>query len=159
VPRLLRTRIKSPLPFHIPDQAFLGSYTPEGGELPPIFEPQIDPSPADPDVVNLFGSADAGYTILRVGRRHGTCAGGPNDGALCSRHEQCPGGFCPTTCVGDPATECAVDGDCGADGPCGRLFDFAPVPRCPTAARRSCRARSRSRSAPASARTTAPCAR
>jgi hypothetical protein len=50
VPRLLRTRIKSPLPFQAPDQVFFGSYTPGGGKLPPIFEPQFDPLTAITDV-------------------------------------------------------------------------------------------------------------
>jgi hypothetical protein len=58
VPRLVRTRIKPPLPFRVPDQVFVGSFTPEGGKLPPVFEPQTDPT-ADPEVVTLFGSADA----------------------------------------------------------------------------------------------------
>src|SRR5262245_7273112 len=34
VPRLLRTRIKSPVPFELPDQVFLGSFSPEAGRLP-----------------------------------------------------------------------------------------------------------------------------
>src|SRR6185295_6655275 len=49
VPRLIRTRIASPLPFSIPDQVFLGSYTPEGGLLPPVLEPQLDPTVMAPD--------------------------------------------------------------------------------------------------------------
>ena len=49
----------SPLPFQVPDQVFLGSFTPEGGLLPPILEPQLDPTVADPDVFTLFGSVDA----------------------------------------------------------------------------------------------------
>ena len=76
MPRLLRTRFLSPLPFSIPDAVFAGSFTPEGGKLPPIFEPQIDPNVSNPDVVSLFGSVDAPYTILRLGRRFGTCQGG-----------------------------------------------------------------------------------
>jgi len=64
VPRLLRARLQSPLPFEIPDRVFVSSFTPEGGILPPIFEPQVDPTLGDPDVVTLFGSVDAPYTIL-----------------------------------------------------------------------------------------------
>jgi hypothetical protein len=47
VPRLVRFRTKSPLPFTVPGQVFLGSFTPEGGKLPPILEPQFDPTVAD----------------------------------------------------------------------------------------------------------------
>src|SRR5690606_5358602 len=32
VPRLIRTRTKSPLPFAVPDRVFLNSFTPEGGK-------------------------------------------------------------------------------------------------------------------------------
>jgi len=127
VPRLLHTRFLSPLPFSIPDPVFASSYTPEGGKLPPIFEPQIDPAVANPAVVSLFGSADAPYTILRIGRRFGTCAGGANDGQRCSTLVDCPGGLCPTTCVGDPTTQCTDDEQCGTQGPCGHLFDFSPL--------------------------------
>ncbi|MCW5893478.1 MAG: hypothetical protein KIT14_23430 [bacterium] len=129
VPRLVRATIKSPLPFPVPDAAFLASYTPEGARLPPIFEPQSDPSIADPDVVTLFGSADASYTILRFARRAGRCAGGPSAGAACSIDRDCPGGTCPTTCVGGatPDAPCAVDAEC-AGGRCGALFeDFRPA--------------------------------
>lgn len=66
VPRLLRGTLRSPLGFNIPDAVFLASYTPEGAKLPPIFEPTADPSVTDPNVITLFGSADAPYTILWV---------------------------------------------------------------------------------------------
>ncbi len=127
VPRLLRTRFLSPLPFTIPDAVFTSSFTPEGGKLPPIFEPQLDPSIANPDVISLFGSVDAPYTILRIGRRFGTCQGGGNDGTRCNVNEDCPGGACPTTCVGAPTTPCTTDGECGGDGPCGQLYDVSGV--------------------------------
>jgi len=125
VPRLLRARVLSPLPFEIPDSVFTSSYTPEGGKLPPIFEPQLDPSMPSLDVVSLFGSVDAPYTILRLGRRFGTCDGGTNDEEPCNVPADCPGGFCPTTCVGKPTKTCDEDTDCGNDGPCGALFDFS----------------------------------
>ena len=96
VPRLIRTRIASPLPFAIPDQVFLGSFTPEGGLLPPILEPQLDPTVAAPDVVTFFGSVDAPYTTIRVARRHGTCVGGDADGARCTTSVDCKGGLCET---------------------------------------------------------------
>ncbi|MGH7787963.1 MAG: hypothetical protein ACRERC_13915, partial [Candidatus Binatia bacterium] len=123
VPRLLRAVIASPLPFALPDQVFLGSFTPEGGKLPPIFEPLLDPRGAAPDTVTLFGSVDAPYTILRFARRAGTCAGGPHGGERCSIDEDCPGGRCPTTCAGDPARACSSGADCGTDAPCGENFD------------------------------------
>jgi Tol biopolymer transport system component len=127
IPRLLNVRIESPIPFALPDQAFLGSFTPEGGRLPPIFEPLLDPSVAAPDTVTVFGSVDAPYTILRFARRHGTCSGGGNDGQACSVNEECPGGSCPTSCVGAPATACTADVDCGGNGPCGANFDAAAL--------------------------------
>lgn len=129
VPRLIRATIKSPLPFPIPDAAFLASYTPEGAKLPPIFEPQSDPSIADPDVLTLFGSADASYTILRFGRRAGRCDGGSRAGDACNADAACPGGTCPTTCVGGANADavCTSDVDC-AGARCGALFaDFRPL--------------------------------
>ena len=127
VPRLLRTRLRSPLPFLIPDQIFVDSFTPEGGLLPPIFEPQFDPTAIDPTLVTLFGSADAIYTVLRVGRTHGTCVGGARDTARCSAAPDCPGGTCEASCVGDPTILCSSDVECGANAPCGELFDLSPL--------------------------------
>lgn len=132
VPRLMRAQIKSPVPIRLEDAVFIGSYTPEGGKLPPIFEPQKDPTVSDPYVVSLFGSADAPYTILRLARRHGQCSGGGRDGLACSNDTDCPGGSCPATCVGAPATTCSDDLDCGVDGPCGRNFDFDVIPEVPS---------------------------
>ena len=131
VPRLLRTRFRPPpilVPaFAVPDQVFTGSFTPEGGPLPPIFEPQVDPS-SPPDVVTLFGSVDAPYTILRIAKRHGTCVGSANDGRRCETIADCPGGTCPTSCVKDPdpARTCSSDDECG-NGPCGELFDVSSL--------------------------------
>jgi len=119
---LLRARIKSPLPFSVPAQVFIGSFSPEGGALPPIFEPQIDPTLANPDVVTLFGSVDAPYTILRFARRHGTCAGGPRGGDRCSSNEDCPGGACPTSCVDAPQVAFSSNAQC-VSGPCGQVFN------------------------------------
>ena len=129
VPRLIRATIKSPLPFPVPDAAFLASYTPEGAKLPPIFEPQSDPSVTDPDVITLFGSADASYTILRFARSAGICSGGTLDGSACSTDLDCRGGTCPATCVGGPNADqiCTSDAEC-AGGRCGVLFsDFRPL--------------------------------
>jgi Tol biopolymer transport system component len=122
VPRLRRTRTRAPIAFRVPDQVFVGSYTPEGGLLPPIFEPRIDPS-ADPNIVTLFGSVDAPYTILRFANHHGTCSGGSRDKLRCAADTDCPRGACATSCVGDPTKSCAQDVDCAGNGPCGTLFD------------------------------------
>ncbi|MBY0277560.1 hypothetical protein K2Z84_19680 [Candidatus Binatia bacterium] len=126
VPRLIRARIGAPLPIEVPDQVFLHSFTPEGGLLPPILEPQIDPTAAAPDVVTFFGSVDAPYTIIQVANHHGTCDGGDATGARCTTDLDCKGGTCVTSCVDQPATACTVDADCPS-GACGRLFDFSPL--------------------------------
>jgi Tol biopolymer transport system component len=126
--RLLQTRLLPPLPLVVPDPFFTKSYDPDGGRLTPIFEPQIDPDLPNADVVSVFfGSADAPHTVLRVGRRHGTCALGARVGLPCSVDVDCPGGpegSCPTTCVDDPGMVCTTNGDC-AGGLCGELFDFS----------------------------------
>lgn len=126
VPRLIRARIGAPLPIALPDQVFLHSFTPEGGLLPPILEPQLDPTAAAPDVVTFFGSVDAPYTIIQVANHHGTCDSGDEDGARCTTDLDCKGGACVTSCVDQPATTCTVDADCPS-GACGRLFDFSPL--------------------------------
>jgi Tol biopolymer transport system component len=126
VPRLLRVRVKSPLAFDIPDQVFLASFSPEGGRLPPILEPQLDPTVVDPDVVTLFGSVDAPYSVVQIARRHGTCVGGVNDDARCTTVGDCPGGACETSCVEDPSDPCSATDPC-VSGACGTLFNFAPL--------------------------------
>lgn len=126
VPRLLRARFAAPVPFSVPDAVFLGSFTPEGGKLPPILEPEADPTDATFGGVTLFGSVDAPYTILQTVRRHGTCSGGTASGALCARDTDCIGGTCRTSCVNVPGKFCTTDADCSS-GRCGVLFDFAPI--------------------------------
>ena len=129
VPRLLRATLKLPFTFQIPSRVFLASFTPEGAQLPPIFEPKSDPT-APPGVITLFGSADAPYTVLRLARRAGTCADGANGGQPCVLDADCPGGTCPTICVGgtSPGVVCASDADCFGGGRCGALFpDFSPL--------------------------------
>src|SRR5437870_2128902 len=128
VPRLLRGTVKSPVLFQIPGQVFLASYTPEGGKLPPIFEPEADPT-VPPNVITLFGSADAPYTVLRIARRRGQCTGGSNDGQACVTALDCPGGTCPTVCVGGTKDGmlCSRNADCPSGGTCGALFDFASL--------------------------------
>ena len=126
VPRLIRARIGAPLPLAVPGQVFLHSFTPEGGLLPPILEPQLDPTAAAPDVVTFFGSVDAPYTIIQVANHHGTCDGGDAAGERCTTDLDCKGGACVTSCVDQPATACTVDADCPS-GACGQLFDFSPL--------------------------------
>jgi Tol biopolymer transport system component len=140
VPRLLHAAIRSPLPVPTPPAVNLGSFTPEGAVLPPIFEPNVEPGSTDPNVLRMFGSADAGYTILRLARRTGTCVCGSAVGASCVLNSDCadptgscgPGQVrCPTTCVGGTAAGgfCTTDADCpGAGARCGLLFtDFRPL--------------------------------
>ncbi len=115
-------------PIRIPGSSFLASFSPEGGRLPPLFEPQADPAAAD--AASLFGSADAPETVLRLARRSATfaqCAGGPNDGLPCMQPGDCPGGLCgPAACVAGSSDgrPCVSDADCPG-GECGSsLFDF-----------------------------------
>src|SRR5439155_1539139 len=103
VPRLLRG--STPLeafagtgtPVRIPGAAFLASFTPEGRKLPPIFDPQADPT--DPSATTFFGSADAPASVLRIARRVPIllCAGGAQDGSPCATPRDCPGGTCTPT--------------------------------------------------------------
>ncbi len=123
VPRLLQVSFRSPYDFAVPDQVFVGSYTPEGGHLPPIFEPKVKPGNPVANTVDLSGSVDAPYTILRIAHRHGTCESGDNAGKRCSTSADCLGAPCPTSCRGDETIACTTDLDCGLDGPCGELYD------------------------------------
>jgi Tol biopolymer transport system component len=126
VPRELTVNLQPPLPVAaIPSQLFLASYTPEGALLPPIFEPQVAPTPL-PNVMRLFGSTDAPYTVLRVARRRGSCASGPYAGRACTGPQDCAGAPCPNACVGggNDGAVCAAASACPG-GTCGTLFDFA----------------------------------
>ncbi|TMB57605.1 MAG: hypothetical protein E6J60_04715 [Deltaproteobacteria bacterium] len=129
VPRLLRGSTpleafpRSGTPVRIPNAAFLGSFTPEGRKLPPIFDPQADPT--DPTAATFFGSADAPTSVLRIARRvavplcvEGTIADGP-----CTTGRDCPGGTCTPSfraCAGGsaPGQPCVAESDCGG-GACG----------------------------------------
>ncbi|HLY36895.1 MAG TPA: hypothetical protein VKU61_02595, partial [Candidatus Binatia bacterium] len=129
IPRLLHAALKPPVPFTIPDQVFLGSFTPEGQPLPPVFVPQADLTLSS-DAITLFGSVDAAYTILRIARRAGACQGGQRAGLACSADADClAGATCATVCVGGSNTGglCAADRDCPG-GTCGTLYpDFGPL--------------------------------
>jgi len=116
-------------PIRIPSNAFLHSYSPEGSLLPPIFDPQTDPTASAATV--LFGSSDAPATVLRVARRSPTltqCSAGTNDTLPCFDDGDCPGGACRSAaCVGGSSsgTPCAADAACPG-GQCGpALFDFS----------------------------------
>jgi len=139
VPRLLRATFFAEafagigMPVRVPDPAVLGSYSPEGSKLPPLFDPQVDPT--DPSRVVLFGSADAPYGILRVARHvPRRCQGGINQDGLCRSALQCPQGTCNAFCVTDGVLgdACTSDADCcPSDGVCSGsacdppLFDFS----------------------------------
>ncbi|MEW6269454.1 MAG: hypothetical protein AB1689_09185 [Thermodesulfobacteriota bacterium] len=132
-------------PIRIPGRAFVGSYAPEGGKLPPIFDPlAASADPADPslplDDVTLFGSADAPRSVLRLARRAAgfrECVGGPNDRLPCFADVDCetpggggPDGQCAASTCRSPSGEdlgvpCTADADCASGGECGpALFDF-----------------------------------
>jgi hypothetical protein len=130
VPRLLRASLPieafrgTRTPIRIPGPAFLGSFSPEGRKLPPIFDPQADLT--DQMGVTLFGSADAPETVLRIARRIPVllCSGGTNAGQRCAIPTDCPGGTCAATfheCVGGASAglpcQC-VDGTDAAGQPC-----------------------------------------
>lgn len=113
-------------PIRIPGRSFLRSFSPNGGPLPPIFEPQADPTA--PGELTLFGSADAAQTVLFVARRSSsglTCHGGVFDDLPCNEASNCPAGTCGSSvCRNDPAQTCTTDHDCSG-GTCGAaLFDF-----------------------------------
>lgn len=129
VPRLMRGTLG--LGFEVPGASFLASFTPEGGELAPIFEPQNDPT-VPPGITSLFGSADAPYTILRFARRAAaltSCVGGAAADLPCNVDSECPSGSCDaSTCNGgaNDTGACTTDIDCPG-GECGpSLFDFSP---------------------------------
>ncbi|MFQ5473449.1 MAG: TolB family protein, partial [Dehalococcoidia bacterium] len=134
VPRLLRAASSVDAfsgitaPIRIPNGAFVDSYTPEGGLLPPIFDPQTDPSATNELV--LFGSADAPETVLRLARRSPNfreCSGGVRDALPCVQDSDCESGSCvATTCNGgvNRHLACTADADCPG-GECGRgLFEL-----------------------------------
>ncbi len=118
----------SDVPLTIPDDGILGSFTPDGRKLPPIFTPLHDPKATEAGLVKLFGSADAPRTVLRLARRH--CVGGEEDGRSCNglRADECTGGSCepPRRCSGGPQQDVACDSDADCPGSVcgGGLFDF-----------------------------------
>src|SRR5262249_34684978 len=98
ITRLLRGRVEIPAfaadgpSVRLPDRSVLGSFSPEGVRLPPLFDPQYDAG-----ATTLFGSVDAARTVLRVARRGPpVCGGGRAPGSACSDAAQCAGGVCGT---------------------------------------------------------------
>jgi Tol biopolymer transport system component len=127
VPRLLNATIAPPVPVTIPGAVFVSSLTTEGQRLPPIFEPQTDPTTNTTDALQFFGSVDVRQTVLRIAQRRGVCAGGSEDGNDCNSYLDCNGAACATVCVGgtNDRLTCGDDGDCPGGGACGDLFDAA----------------------------------
>jgi len=128
VPRLIRAAIALPAPvtqLTIPDQVFLGSFTPEGQPLPPIFVPQqADDATQAPGTLGLLGSVDAAHTVLRLARRSGRCQGGDRDTLPCTTDADCvPGGACTTVCVGgtNDGQFCVTSATCNG-ATCGQLY-------------------------------------
>lgn len=135
IARQLRTTFAGPAfpgttrAIRLPGSTFLSSYSPEGGLLPPIFEPQTDPTAANELV--LFGTADAATTVLRLARRsplRRQCEGGRYQNAPCTQDSDCHGGSCGRgTCQGgsQAGSICRDDDNCPG-GECGTSnFDFA----------------------------------
>src|SRR5262249_55505417 len=82
-------------PLRIPSDAFLASFSPQGSQLAPVFDPHTDPTATHE--ATLFGSADAPETVLRIARLSPSgqaCAGGANDGMPCTSAADCPGSSC-----------------------------------------------------------------
>ena len=115
-------------PMQLPDGSFLGSFTPSGAPLPPLFDPQLDPTTAAE--VTLFGAADAPASVLRLARRSPrglTCIGGGNDALPCAAATDCPAGTCgAAVCLGggSAALPCTGDSDCPGGACVEGLFDF-----------------------------------
>jgi Tol biopolymer transport system component len=116
-------------PIRIPNNTFLRSFAPEGAPLPPLFDPQADPTSVNE--ATFFGSADAPSTVLRVARRSPIfhqCEGGPKDGRPCTTNTDCSGGVCaPSRCTAGPraGSSCAADAECPGGECGGGLFDFS----------------------------------
>lgn len=137
------------VPVQVADAQSLGSYSPEGVKLPPLFDPQQNP--ADLNVATFFGSTDAAETVLRVARG-AKCAGGAKRGTPCDDDGDCPESVCSPglfdfagrlldgvgpavlrvgACFGgsNPLSVCIDDASC-AGGQCGNfeLVALDPVP-------------------------------
>ncbi|HEV7731346.1 MAG TPA: hypothetical protein VGR62_04250 [Candidatus Binatia bacterium] len=124
-------------PVHLPNNEFIGSFTPEGAPLPPLLDPQIAPAGTIPTEAGFYGSADAPYSVLRLtplSPNASSCDGAsPEPGLPCTRNADCAPGQCaPARCEGGntPGSTCVTDGDCpGVGARCVNdgtpLFDLA----------------------------------
>jgi cysteine-rich repeat protein len=117
------------VPIRIPNLDNLGSYSPQGIKLPPLFDPQSDP--AQTTTATFFGSTDAEETVLRIARHRAPsnqCDGGANDGLPCIADGDCAGESCaPPRCVGgtNAGSVCSTSFECPS-GECGPgIFDFS----------------------------------
>lgn len=115
------------LPITFAGESLLTSFSPEGRELKPVFEPKPEAATG----LRLFGSADAPYTVLRMARRSDTfqvCDAGGNDGLPCNVPDDCPDGDCEQArCVGGPNANklCLGDGECPASTCGAEIFDLS----------------------------------
>lgn len=117
------------VPLQVPSDAFLASYSTEGGRLAPVFDPRVDASRGG---LTVFGSTDAPRSVLRIARRGPAlreCRGGDRADLPCADEADCLGGTCDrAACRGgsDAGNACDVDAECRG-GECGKgLFDFRP---------------------------------
>ncbi len=116
-------------PIRIPTLDSLASYSPEGIELPPLFDPQSDPT--DDSKATFFGSTDAEDTVLLIERHRQPvhqCDSGINQQLPCTNDSHCAGQTCiEPLCIGgtNEGASCSTDFDCPG-GECGPgLFDFS----------------------------------
>ena len=117
------------VPLRMTDLESLGSYAHNGIKLPPLFDPQSDPSAVG--TATFFGSTDAEATVLRLARHRvpsSQCDAGARAGLPCTGSGDCDGETCaPPVCQGgsNAGAACAVDVECPG-GECGAgLFDFS----------------------------------
>jgi len=117
------------VPLRITDLESLGSYAHNGIKLPPLFDPQSDPTATG--TATFFGSTDAEATVLRLARHRlpsSQCAAGPHAGLPCTGSGDCDGEACAApVCQGgsNAGAACAVDVECPG-GECGAgQFDFS----------------------------------
>ncbi len=105
-------------PVRVPGASFLGSYSPDGSRLPPVFNPFSNAS----GNAELFGSVDAPRGVIRIARRSPEfreCLGGTADGAACTENAQCPGATCgATSCRFTCAGGVNIGDACSANAEC-----------------------------------------
>jgi Tol biopolymer transport system component len=117
----------SSVPLLIPNRSSIGSFSPEGVKIAPIFDPQVDQAN---DVI-FSGITDAPASVLRLARHAGVvgqCESGASSALPCVDDSNCPGSHCgPARCVSgaNAGIVCTLDGDC-PDSECGPgLFDLS----------------------------------